>query len=167
MNIEIINTNHIFGFGQSSHCPRDYYLDNNGTLYNWIKGEPDAVIKTDKYNINIKVASGFCLQIESFDGWLVNVSKQLINTASPECCVNAAEEQLRINANINKNMHRLRAYREAANLTRAELGELSGIHPQLITKYELGERDLRKASYASVIKLAEALQCDAKALTAY
>lgn len=166
--IEIINNNHIFGHGQISHDPRDYFLNCNGSLlYSFIKGKPDAVIKTDNYNINIKVASGFCLQIEYPDGWCVGVNKQLINTASPECCVAAAEEQIRIVNNIGKNMRRLRAYREAAGLTRAELGKLADIHPQLIAKYELGERELEQASYASVSKLAAALQCDIKVLTAY
>lgn len=166
--IEIINTNRIFGFGQISHNPRDYFLDCNGSLlYSFIKGDPDAVIKTEGYDINIKVASGFCLQIATADGWRINVSKQLINTASPDCCVAAAEEQIRIVNNLGKNMRRIRAYREAAGLTRAELAELSGLHPQLITKYELGERELKQASYASVSKLAEALQCDIKDLTTY
>ena len=166
--IEIINNNHIFGHGQISHNPRDYFLDCNGSLlYGFIKGDPDAVIKTDNYNINIKLASGFCLQIAAADGWRINVSKRLINTASPECCVAAAEEQLRIINNLGKNMHRIRAYREAAGLTRAELGKLADIHPQLIAKYELGERELKQASYASVSKLAEALQCDIKDLTTY
>lgn len=156
--IEIINTNHIFGFGQMSHNPRDYYLDNNGSLYNWIKGEPDAIIKCEGYDINIKVASGFCIQIVTIDGWRINVSKQLLNTASPECCVAAAKEQLRLIELIKKPINKLRAYREAAGLSRAQLGELSGVHPQNITKWELGERDLCNASYDTVIKLAKALQ---------
>jgi DNA-binding XRE family transcriptional regulator len=156
--IEIINTNHIFGFGQISHNPRDYYLDNNGSLYNWIKGEPDAIIKCERYDIDIKLASGFCLQIATADGWRITVSKQLINTASPECCVAAAEEQLRLIELIKKPINQLRAHREAAGLSRAQLGELSGVHPQNIARWELGERDLRNASYDTVIKLAKALQ---------
>ena len=156
--IEIINTNHIFGIGQISHNPRDYYLNNNGSLYNWIKGEPDAIIKCEGYDINIKVASGFCMQIVMPDGWLITVSKQLINTASPECCVAAAEEQLRLIALMRNPINSLRAHREAAGLSRAQLGELSGVHPQNIARWELGERDLRNASYDTVIKLAKALQ---------
>lgn len=163
--IEIINTNHIFGFGQISHNPRDYYLNSNGFLYNWLKGEPDAVIRCDGYDINIKRASGFCLQIVTADGWRVNVDKQLVNTASPECCVNAAEEQLRLVELIKNPINKLRARREAAQLTRAQLSELSGIHSQLITKYELGERDICAASYKSVIALANALQCSPASIT--
>lgn len=158
--IEIINTNHIFGVGQISHNPRDYFLDCNGSLlYSFIKGEPDAVIKTEGYDINIKVASGFCLQVSTADGWLINVSKQLINTASPECCVAAAEERLRLIELQKSAMNCLEARRKAARLTRAELAELSGLHPQLIAKYETGERDIEGASYRSIKKLANALQC--------
>ena len=157
--IEIIDTNHIFGFGQISHDPREYYLDSNGSLlYSFINGEPDAVIKTEGYDINIKVASGFCLQIAS-DGWRINVSKQLINTASPECCVAAAEERLRLIELQMLAMNRLEAHRKAAKLTRAQLSELSGVHPQLIAKYETGERDIEGASYRNIKKLANALQC--------
>ena len=156
--IEIINTNHIFGHGQISHEPREYYLDSNGILYNWIKGKPDAVIKCEGYDINIKVASGFCMQIAMPDGWKINISKQLINTASPECCVKAAEEQLRLVNLLKAPINKLRAHREAAGLSRVQLGELSGVHPQNIARWELGERDLRNASYDTVIKLAKALQ---------
>lgn len=158
--MEIINNNHIFGYGQISNSPQDYYLDSNGALiYNWLRGEPDAIIKADGYDIKIKLANGFCMQIQFPDGHCMSVNKQLINTASPECCVNAAEEQIRINANLNKGMNKLRAYREAAKLSRAELGEIADMHPQLITKYENGERDIRTASYANVMKLSSALQC--------
>ena len=105
------------------------------------------------------------MQIVFPDGLLMTVNKQLLNTASPECCINAAEEQIRIQTNLNRCMNRLRAYREAANLTRVALGELSEVHPQLIAKYETGERDLRTASYTSVIKLAQALQCKPENIT--
>lgn len=159
--IEIINTNHIFGFGQISHDPRDYFLDCNGRLlYNFIKGDPVAIIKTEAYNINVKLASGFCLQIAAADGWILGVNKQLINTASPECCVAAAEEQLRLIELQKSPMNRLEAHRKAAGLTRAKLAELSGLHPQLITKYETGERDIEGASFRSIKKLANALQCE-------
>lgn len=158
--IEIINTNRIFGVGQISHNPRDYFFDcNGGSLYNWLKGEPDAVIRTEGYDINIKVASGFCLQIATADGWRITVSKQLINTASPEDCVAAAEEQLKLIELQKSAMSRLEAHRKAAGLTRAKLSELSGVHPQLIAKYESGERDIEGASFKTVKKLANALQC--------
>ena len=158
--IEIINTNHIFGFGQISHDPREYFLDCNGSLlYSFIKGKPDAIIRTERYDINVKVASGFCLQIVTADGWRYNVGKQLINTASPECCVAAAEERLRLIELQMLDMNRLEAHRKAAGLTRAKLAELSGLHPQLIAKYETGERDIEGASYRNVKKLASALQC--------
>ena len=163
--IVIIDPNHIFGVGQLSNKSRDYYLDNNGTLYNWIKGDPDAIIKCEGYDINIKVASGFCMQIVTPDGWKINVSKQLINTASPECCVAAAEEQLRLIELIKEPINKLRAHRVAAGLSRARLGAQSGVHPQNIARWELGERDLCNASYDTVIKLAKALQCKPEDIT--
>lgn len=158
--IEIINTNRIFVSGQASRNPREYFLDCNGSLlYSFIKGEPDAVIKTDSYNVNVKVAGGFCLQISTVGGWRVDVDKQLLNTASPECCVAAAEEQLRLIELQKSAMSRLEVRRKAAGLTRAKLSELSGVHPQLIAKYESGERDIEGASFKTVKKLALALQC--------
>lgn len=158
--IEIIDTNHIFGVGQISHDPREYYLDCNGSLlYSFIKGEPDAIIRTERYDINVKVASGFCLQIATADGWRYNVGKQLINTASPECCVATAEEHLRLIELQALSLSKLEARRKAAGLTRAKLAELSGVHPQLIAKYETGERDIDGASFRSIKKLASALQC--------
>ena len=163
--IVIIDPNHIFGVGQLSNKSRDYYLDNNGTLYNWIKGDPDAIIKCEGYDINIKVASGFCMQIVTPDGGKINVSKQLINTASPECCVAAAEEQLRLIELIKEPINKLRAHRVAAGLSRARLGAQSGVHPQNIARWELGERDLCNASYDTVIKLAKALQCKPEDIT--
>lgn len=49
---------------------------------------------------------------------------------------------------------RLKALREAASLTLAELATSSGMHPQALVKLERGERE---PQWASVIALARAL----------
>lgn len=162
--LEIINTNHIFGFGQMSHDPREYC---NGYDADLILGaqilhvEPDAVIKTDKGDISVYCHKGFIAKIDLGYGWSAVAERRLASTASPECICNAMEEQLRIRelSMLPNPMNALRLRRKAAKLTRQQLGDMSGVHPQLIAKYELGERDIANASYATVMKLANALQC--------
>lgn len=55
-----------------------------------------------------------------------------------------------------KNIKRLRHEKE---LTARELAELTGISAGTIRKYELGERDINKASAIIVYKLAKVLDC--------
>ena len=56
---------------------------------------------------------------------------------------------------------RFRAYH---NLTQAMLAEKSGVNIRLIQSYEQGLRDINKAQISTVVKLAEALGCEAKDL---
>lgn len=55
-----------------------------------------------------------------------------------------------------KNIKRLR---EAKELTARELSELSGVAATSIRKYELGERDINKASGMILYKLSKVLDC--------
>ena len=55
-----------------------------------------------------------------------------------------------------KNIKRLR---EAKELTARELSELSGVAATSIRKYELGERDINKASGTILYKLSKVLDC--------
>ena len=52
---------------------------------------------------------------------------------------------------------RFRAY---ANLTQTMLAEKSGINVRIIQCYEQGMRDVRKAQFETVLKLAKALECE-------
>ena len=58
----------------------------------------------------------------------------------------------------NKSMlARLRTY---ANLSQSMLAEKSGINVRIIQSYEQGIRDINKAQFSTVVKLAEALECN-------
>ncbi len=157
--IDIINNNNTFVFGQTNHNPRDYYNDYNGDIIGHIISwkEPDAIIITKMYNLEIKQYDGFVMRIIDRTGLISLVQKILSNTASPECCVAAAEEQLRLMSDAYPTL--LECRRRAAQLTRAELSKLSGVHEQHIAKFELKERDIETARYNTVCKLASALQC--------
>ena len=52
---------------------------------------------------------------------------------------------------------RLRAY---ANLSQSMLAEKSGVNVRIIQSYEQGTRDINKAQFSTVAKLAEALECN-------
>ena len=157
--LDIINNNHTFGFGQIDHDPRGYYNDCNGDIIGNIISwkEPDAIIITKMYNLEIKHYGGFVMRIIDRTNLIIIVQKILSNTASPECCVAAAEEQLRLMLGTYPTL--LECRRRAAQLTRAELSRLSGVHEQQIAKFELKERDIETARYNTVCKLASALQC--------
>ena len=55
---------------------------------------------------------------------------------------------------------RLKAMREIKGLSQSELSAKSGVTLRNIQAYEIGYRDINKASVESVLKLAEALGCD-------
>ena len=52
---------------------------------------------------------------------------------------------------------RLRAY---ANLSQSMLAEKSGVNVRIIQSYEQGVRDINKAQFSTVAKLAQALECN-------
>ena len=52
---------------------------------------------------------------------------------------------------------RLRAY---ANLSQSMLAEKSGVNVRIIQSYEQGLRDINKAQFSTVVRLAEALDCN-------
>lgn len=158
----IINSNKIFGFGQISHEPREYFAAANGAeIGSILKYKvPDATIETETFNVEVRRERFFYLAITTKSGWDIAVEKALLNTASPECCVKAAEEQLRLlECQKMPEATLLETRRKAAQMSRAELARESGVHIQLITKFERKERDIENASYKTVVKLAEALQC--------
>lgn len=56
----------------------------------------------------------------------------------------------------------LKRLRKAANLTQKELAEKSRVSLRMIKAYEQGEQDIKKAEVETVIKLADALNCNVK-----
>lgn len=52
---------------------------------------------------------------------------------------------------------RLRAY---ANMSQSMLAEKSGVNIRIIQSYEQGIRDINKAQFSTVVKIAKALECD-------
>lgn len=61
-------------------------------------------------------------------------------------------------------MTKLKELRQAKGLSRSELARLSGMSLRTLEAYEQGLRDIGKASYESVILIAEALDIDPKEL---
>lgn len=51
-------------------------------------------------------------------------------------------------------------YRSYYKLSQAMLAEKSGVNLRIIQSYEQGLRDINKAQFSTVVKLAEALECD-------
>ena len=54
-------------------------------------------------------------------------------------------------------MNKLKELRIASKLTQKQLAELAGVNYQMLQRYEQGTRDLKKASFETCLKLAQAL----------
>ncbi|MBP5443371.1 MAG: helix-turn-helix transcriptional regulator [Treponema sp.] len=54
------------------------------------------------------------------------------------------------------NLHQLR---KAAGLTQKELSELAGVNLRTLQQYEIGGKDINKASGKTINSLAQALHC--------
>jgi len=63
----------------------------------------------------------------------------------------------RKNQERGTNLHRLR---KASGLTQKELAELSGVNLRTLQQYEIGTKDINKASGAAINSLALALRCN-------
>ncbi len=59
---------------------------------------------------------------------------------------------------------RLKRLRSYARLTQQELADKSGVSKRMIEQYEQGRKELKNASVATVIKLADVLRCDVREL---
>ena len=57
-------------------------------------------------------------------------------------------------------MNKLREVREARHLSREKLEMVSGVSARAIKAYEIGQVALEKASYSSIMKLANALEVE-------
>lgn len=59
---------------------------------------------------------------------------------------------------------RLQQMRKNSGLSQKELAKLSGVNLRTLQQYELGAKDINKASISSVLALAKVLNCDIKDL---
>lgn len=158
-----------FGHGQISHKPSDYFNSLDGAIVLGLisNRQPDAIIETTDYSVHVYLHGGFAMQIVYGDKdkppyTTINCRKILSNCASPECIVNACDEEIRLINWIRLHPDcktRLEARRKAIGYTLAELSELSGVHLQIIGRFERQERDISTSSYRTVKRLADALQC--------
>ena len=78
-----------------------------------------------------------------------------LHTASEERAVISIDELYRERSMIS----RLQAYRKRIGLTQAELSEASGVNLRTLQQYEIGGKDIRKASANTVIALSNILHC--------
>lgn len=58
----------------------------------------------------------------------------------------------------------LKLMRNAARMTQKDLAKKSGVSLRMIQYYEQGYKDINRASFETVCKLANALHCDAEDL---
>lgn len=54
----------------------------------------------------------------------------------------------------------LKFMRESKGMTQAELSEKAGVNLRMVQNYEQGFKDINKATVLTVLRLAEALDCD-------
>ena len=83
-----------------------------------------------------------------------------LHTASED---RAAEEILKIRRE-RAMASRLQEYRKRLGFTQAELAEKSGVNLRTLQQYEVGDKDIAKASVGSVIALAKALHVEPESL---
>ncbi len=78
-----------------------------------------------------------------------------LHTASEERAAESIEDLFRSRSTIS----RLQAYRKLIGLTQAELSCASGVNLRTLQQYEIGSKDLSKASANSIMALSGALHC--------
>ena len=57
-------------------------------------------------------------------------------------------------------VRRLQAYRKALGLSQSQLAKESGINLRTLQQYEIGAKELNKASASTVLALTKTLKCD-------
>lgn len=165
-------TGKIDGFGQISHNPHDYFAGLGGTqLLSLVSTQdPDVTIKTDKYTVCVyKILGKYVIQVVfGIKGVMPytahNVDKMYRNTASAECLVSAAENAVKLlNYKATRQYKtRLEERRRAEGYTQKQLSDITGIHVNVISRIERGDRDISNCEFGTVVKLARALECRAE-----
>ena len=85
----------------------------------------------------------------------LNVLYPALHTASEERAVESIGQLYHAKRMIT----RLQAYRKQIGMTQSELAEASGVNLRTLQQYEIGGKDIRKASFQSVTALASVLHC--------
>ena len=78
-----------------------------------------------------------------------------LHTVSDDRAVDSLEELYGQRSLVS----RLQIYRKLAGLTQAGLAEASGVNIRTLQQYEIGDKDIRKASADKVISMAKVLHC--------
>lgn len=78
-----------------------------------------------------------------------------LHTSSDDRAADSIEELFRRRLTVS----RLQMYRKLAGLTQAGLAEASEVNIRTLQQYEIGDKDIRKASADKVISLANVLHC--------
>lgn len=63
-------------------------------------------------------------------------------------------------SDVSNRIKRLQAYRKALGLSQSQLANESGINLRTLQQYEIGAKDLDKASASTVLALSKTLKCD-------
>ena len=91
------------------------------------------------------------------------ISHPALHTASED---RAAEEILKLSRD-RAMVSRLQEYRKRLGFTQAELAAKSGVNLRTLQQYEVGDKDIAKASVGSVIALAKVLHVEPESLISY
>lgn len=73
-------------------------------------------------------------------------------------------EYINSEASKNKTARRLQTYRKLLGMSQSELAKESGINLRTLQQYEIGAKDIKKASVSSVLALSNVLKCDVRDL---
>lgn len=69
-----------------------------------------------------------------------------------------------LDAHFESSISKLKVLRKKCGLTQEELAEKSGVSPNTIRAYERKSKDLNKAQFDTIIRLARVLKCEAEEL---
>lgn len=169
--VRVINNDDFnFCHDPSSLNPHGHFAGVGGTIaLHCVSGnKPHAIIETSDYDIYVYWYAGDFVFKIIMDGkpedppyTIIHCDKTFHNTASAECLVYAAQEELRIAkfSAIFYTESRIAIRRKAAGYTLDELSLLSGVHAMSISRLERRERYPENCTFATIKKLADVLQC--------
>jgi len=143
----------------------ELYLNVLGKCGFEVRGDAPALTRYDAD------ASYWIGYISAFYQWKTNLPFRMIFSVITASDLNALYPALhtaseeRAMESIGQLYHskrmitRLQAYRKQIGMTQSELAEASGVNLRTLQQYEIGGKDIRKASFQSVTALASVLHC--------
>lgn len=78
-----------------------------------------------------------------------------LHTVSEDRAFDSIEELYRSKSSLS----RLQAYRKALGMTQQKLSDVSGVNLRTLQQYEIGSKDISKASASSILALSSTLHC--------